>query len=151
MTRLYLIYVTVGIMYFHCSISWRTTRAKKINCAVLFIFLYRQMEDSECIIIRKKSTLLQFIYCAFTENELERSVGMKRKCLQKLSVTQEASRRPCCLTKFLDVPNIYEISTRQISRALSYKSIFKWFIPVVCEKYNKEYQRYQIVRSNTTL
>jgi len=22
--------------------------------------------------------------------------------------------------------------------------IFKWFIPVVCEKYNKEYQRYQI-------
>jgi len=28
--------------------------------------------------------------------------------------------------------------------------IFKWFIPVVCEKYNKEYQRYQVVRSNTT-
>jgi len=31
------------------------------------------------------------------------------------------------------------------------KVLFKWFIPVVCEKYNKEYQRYQIVRSNTTL
>jgi len=29
--------------------------------------------------------------------------------------------------------------------------IFKWFIPVVCEKYNKEYQRYQIVRTHTTL
>ena len=29
--------------------------------------------------------------------------------------------------------------------------IFKWFIPVECEKYNKEYQRYQVVRTNTTL
>jgi len=29
--------------------------------------------------------------------------------------------------------------------------IFKWFIPVVCEKYNKEYQRYQVVSSNTAL
>ena len=28
---------------------------------------------------------------------------------------------------------------------------FKWFISVVYEKYNKEYQRYQIVRTNTTL
>ena len=28
---------------------------------------------------------------------------------------------------------------------------FKWFITVVCEKYNKEYERYQIVRTNTTL
>ena len=34
---------------------------------------------------------------------------------------------------------------------LTNMSIFKWFILVVCEKYNKEYQRYQIVRSNTTL
>ena len=32
-----------------------------------------------------------------------------------------------------------------------FERVFKWFIPVVCEKYNKEYQRYQIVRSNTTL
>ena len=43
-----------------------------------------------------------------------------------------------------------------LSPLVSFKSrfvtyFFKWFIPVVCEKYNKEYQRYQVVRSNTTL
>jgi len=27
---------------FQCSISWRTARAKKTNCAVAFIFLSRQ-------------------------------------------------------------------------------------------------------------
>jgi hypothetical protein len=105
-TRLYLIYVTVGMMCFHCSISWRTTGAKKINCAVLFIFLSKQMKVSECIVIRKKSTLLQFMYCACTESEFERSIGTKRKYLQKLSDTPEANRLPYCLTKFLDVPNI---------------------------------------------
>lgn len=101
-----MIYVTVGTMCFQYSISWRTTRAKKINCAVQFIFLFRQMEVSSCIVIRKTSILLQFMCCSFHRYEFKRSVGKKRKYFQKLRDTPKASRRPCCITKFLDVPHI---------------------------------------------
>ena len=93
-------------MCFQCSISWRTTRAKQINCAVLFILLFRKMEFSECMVTRKTISCYNSCIVVFTENDFKRSVGTKRKYSQKLSHTPEASRRQYCLTKFLDVPNI---------------------------------------------
>lgn len=76
---------------FQCSISWRTTRAKKIDCAVVFIFLSRQW--SALLLDRQVPWCNSFIV-AFTENVFKRSVRTKRKNLQKF-----------CLTKFLGVPN----------------------------------------------
>jgi len=72
--------------------------------------------------------------------------------LPKVNVAdiQTAQCRFC--KKKIILLQLVTISSRKVGITLgkpNKKYLFKWFIPVVCEKYSKEYQRYQIVRSNT--
>jgi hypothetical protein len=123
-TRLYLIYVPISIMCFQCSISWHTTRAKKINSAVLFLFLTRQMEVQECIVIIKTSTLLQFMYCSFHRERVQAICRDEKEIFAKIkryTRSKQTSMLPHKISRCAQYFTKFQLP--EVSKALSYKSM----------------------------